>query len=148
VTARGSRGWTQWLFVAVGLVGALVFGAWAMLPTPGFRDAGGGVDGRVLTPDGAPIRGATVTFGFRSRTKRDTTDARGCFRLHMIHSPNDQKASLGVTHPGMKSWLKTTRGGGDFAAEVRLEPLTTPNASRGSLRVWSRDDVKCRDEQE
>jgi len=138
---------TRWLFIAVVLVGAAMVCLWMITPV-GFVDASTRADGRVLASDGAPLAGATVRLILPSAGETTTTDARGCFHTFRIHSPRDRRASLGVTHPGMKSWLQKTRGTGELAAEVRLEPLASPAASRGwfrGLRESDRAQLECRE---
>ncbi|MCC6929076.1 MAG: carboxypeptidase regulatory-like domain-containing protein [Gemmatimonadaceae bacterium] len=96
----------------------------------------------MLTSDGAPVAGATVHVMLRSASKSVTTDARGCFHIFRIHSPRDHSATLGVTHPAMKSWLQQVRVVGNLAAEVRLEPLASPTASRGWFRRLRKSDLE------
>ncbi len=131
---------SQWLSVGVfGVTLAVVtFVAFVILSPHG--DAGGDVDGFVLSPEGAPVADATVRLIFPSVTKLDTTDARGCFHVHVIHSPNDTRASFGVTKPGMKSWMGEAGGEYYYVATVKLAPLASPVASTGWFRPRTLSD--------
>ncbi len=100
----------------------------------------GGTWGRRRRAEGAPVADATVRLIFPSVTKWDTTDARGCFHVHVIHSPNDTRASFGVTKPGMKSWMGEAGDEYYYVATVQLAPLASPVASTGWFRPRTLSD--------